>query len=228
MRWLGNVNLWIAGGVIGYLLLALGSSEEVPYHPLRFMGPAVHAFFISSYWFFKRRGRAFKVTFGRPAFVLIYISISLATGLGNELSLEHAHMLPALAVLLGFYIPFSALSLFLIHRYRLTFSDVYLMGVAASLTEGMLFGSALTSAVFSPLFFLAPFLLAYYGLVYGAVLAMPLVFLDERQLWSGTDNPLPLWRKLGYGFVIAFASYLCFAGWGFLLTDVSGILAGSN
>lgn len=99
--------------------------------------------------------------------------------------------------------------------------DLYYGGIAASLTESVLFGGTLTATVMSPHFVLSPLLLGYFGLVYGTFISIGLVFVDERSLWNNHPKHIGLLRKMIYCFLAAFVSYLAFAAWATLIDKLA-------
>lgn len=126
--------------------------------------------------------------------------------------------IPSFIVAQGFYWPFAIFSLFLIRRYNFKFSDFYFAALGASLTEGIVFNQVLPTMLFSPMFYLTPIVLAYYAAAYGLILGLPLVFLDEKLLWSKNIRQISLVRKFIYGFIMAFIAYAIFYGW-YILMD---------
>jgi hypothetical protein len=57
----------------------------------------------------------------------------------------------------------------------------------------------------------------YYLTVYGYILAMPLLFVDERRVWAATTRPQTAWRKAIYGVVLGLVCWAVFVGWAALL-----------
>jgi len=65
--------------------------------------------------------------------------------------------------------------------------------------------------IISPLFFLFPFVLGYYVLIYGIILSFPLLFIDEQALWSeATPGPTSIWVLILLGILAGFAASLIF------------------
>ena len=117
----------------------------------------------------------------------------------------------------GMYIPLTLVWLFLTRRYRFTVRDSYFAALWVSMLEGVLFNGLVQQSLFSPLFFTAPILIAYYGLAYGAILTLPLVILSESSIWSKNSTDVSLKRKIIYAVVLQFFVFLLWTSWGLFL-----------
>jgi hypothetical protein len=160
---------------------------------------------------------------------IAYIFLSWFFGMLFELTLSsgpggiggmHPNTAISFLVAQGFYIPFAILGLHLIRKYHFTFKELYLASIAAAMAEGIVFNHIIPMVLFSPLFFLIPLVVAYYGLVYALFLCMPLIFINPQSLYSENFKEITLKRKIIYGFVISILSFIIYAIWYAIATNI--------
>jgi hypothetical protein len=210
-------------GLIGYVLLFLAATGDAPRSAIWFFEPLLYAIFILGIWVRQKRGGPLLSSLSSGQVRVLFLVIGLAAALLYESTLgivdpkgnfNHLRL-----VLIGYYTPALLIFLFLIGRYGYTLPELYFAGAAASFTESVVFGGALLPWLFSPA---GIFLAGYFCLVYGSIITVSLVFIDERLLWEESPRPIHSAWKITLGFLTAFVSYLIFAGWGLLLETLIG------
>jgi hypothetical protein len=93
---------------------------------------------------------------------------------------------------------------------------VFWTGALSSLYEMITVGEA--AVLNSPnLLVVAPLLAGYYLTVYGLLLAMPLLFNDEKTLWQAAPRIIPAWRKVIWGILLGLLCWVTFVGWAALV-----------
>ncbi len=203
----------------GYSALGLISGEHEDSSVLWFIEPLLVLGFVVLLW---RRDR--KPTLGRPEGrqgAFFFIAGSWLTGMLFELSLRTGatgfggmHPDTGMSFLLaqGFYVPFAAGGWWLARRFGYGLEDVFWTGALSSLYEMLTLGA--TALGGDPaLLPLAPLLIGYYLMVYGLILAMPLLFIDERRLWRESPRPISWRGKLLWGVGLGMLCWVCFVGW---------------
>ena len=162
---LSNVRLWVILALAFSLLLhfAADSAAEAA-SSLWFLDPLLLVTFLLGLG-----QRPWLRRSGGWSTAVLFIGLSWLTGMLYELSLRtgptgfggmHPQTVPSFLMAQGFYVPLALLSYFLIRRYRYTFKEAFfafsLVALYEMVTMGWLF-----AALFSPLFFLTPLLIAY-------------------------------------------------------------------
>lgn len=189
--------------------------------PLWFLDPLLVGGFLIGVW----RGRPWRTRLAGRRAAVAFVVLAWLTGMLYELTLsDQGSTFGGLADRTGlsfalaqaWYLPFALIGLFLVRRYRYDFREVFFAGAAASALEVVVAG-LLPGVVASPLFVLSPLVLAYYGTVYGMLLAWPLLLVDERSLWAPSARQISPRRKIAYGAAAGLACWLCFAGWAAVL-----------
>lgn len=220
-RGLGDVRLWA-------LLASLFSLSSLggPYPPpdasaLWFLELVVVQGFLIGLLLRFRRGKArAMLPVGRAT--ALFIVLSWLTGMLYELSLSssagnfggmHPDTATSFTIAQAFYIPYAVLGWWLVRRYRYTFRELFFAAGLVSVYE--MSQNALPAFASAPL--LAPILIAYYFTVYALILCMPLLFFDERSLWSDSGVTISTARKLFYGVLLGIASFSLFVLWGGLI-----------
>lgn len=220
-----NLKVWMLFGLVVLgLTLAFFEDKQKAVSSLWFLEPFLYLLFIVGLWFRKRFNFPKRFYLSSKLGFLVYIFLSWAAGMVFELSLTtggtggfggfHPDTKLSFAMAQGFYIPFAILGAFLIKRYHFTIKDMYFVGGMASIYEIIVLGGA---ALLSPLFFLAPLVVVYYFLVYGTLLALPLVVVNEELLWSPAtsfdSSKMSMFRKMFYGLVIGIISWVSQGVW---------------
>jgi hypothetical protein len=213
----------LLGAAFEALSILLGDGDDSSI--LWFLAPLLMAVFIAGLWRARRQGGA---PFGHatrlpPA--LLFIGGSWLAGMTYELALRtgptgFGGMAPdtgaSFLLAQGFYVPFAIGGWWLARRYGYSLQDVFWTGALGSLYEAITAGA--TTVVAQPaLLPLAPLMAGYYLTVYGYILAMPLLFVDEQRLWAATARPRTRWRKAIYGVVLGLVCWAVFVGWAALL-----------
>jgi hypothetical protein len=155
----------------------------------------------------------------------IYIAGVWLTSMLYELSLRtgetgfggmHPETMTSFILAQGFYIPFAFGGWWLARRHAYSFRDVFWTGALSSLYEMITVGEA--AVLNSPnLLVVAPLLAGYYLTVYGLLLAMPLLFNDEKTLWQAAPRIIPAWRKVIWGILLGLLCWVTFVGWAALV-----------
>jgi hypothetical protein len=220
-RGLRNVWLWTVLGLVGMFLFWLGAEDSnEPQSPLAWLAVVFPVLFLLGLYVNTRKTPAKRWVLPSRWAAIAYISLAWFAGMSYELTLSASpgniggcHDDTFLSFILAqlMYLPFIVIGLLLVRRHHLGFCEMFIYGGGASFGESMLFRPMLLMVLLSPFFFFAPFVLGYYVLVYGLFTAFPLLFIDERTLWSATAAvPLPLWKLIVWGVVAGFISSLVF------------------
>lgn len=218
--------LWLVvllGAAYEALNVWLGDGEDSSI--LWFLAPLLMAVFVAGLW---RRGRGHASPLAprsrlRPT--LLFIGGSWLTGMLYELALRtgptgFGGMAPGTATSFllaqGYYVPFAVGGWWLARRYGYTFTDVFWMGALSCLYEALTAGATAVAAQ-PALLLLAPLMGGYYLTVYGYILAMPLLFMDERRVWAASPRPISTRRKVAYGVALGLGCWVTFVGWAALV-----------
>jgi hypothetical protein len=180
----------------------------------------------SALWFFDHimlglflfavwRGRPWLTQLSGRWAAIAFVVLSWLSGMLYELTLTHEGSMfggfastasASFSLAQGWYPTFALLGLFLLRRYRYTFSELFFAAGAASIFEVVMI--ALPAIVAVP--FMAPLTLAYFVTVYGLFLTWPLLFINERRLWSEPGHAISFMRKILYGVAAGWISWLTF------------------
>ena len=161
----------------------------------------------------------------RPARRFAFVFLAWLMGMLYELSLsERGSLFGGLADTAGASFTlaqsgiccFALIGLFLVKRYHYGFRELFFASAAAAVVEIAVMG-VLPGVIASPLFIVSPLVLAYYGTVYGMLLAWPLLLIDERSLWADPARQISTRRKLVYGALAGGVCLFCFGAWAALL-----------
>ena len=225
LRLLQNIKFWYFLGLAGAAFLSLGLGRG----PYWFVEPILYLIFFLGLWLDSWYHFRERLTLSQGKAVFLYFGIFLITATVYELSLSptvgsfseyHTKPIPSFIIIIGLYLALALFNLFLIRRYHYTFKELYFAAGAASLWEGLVYTGVLTAVILSPTFFLAPFIFAYYMLVYGVIFCMPFIFIREELLWSRVEIATSFKRKMLYAVISTFFVLLTWWGWG----TVAGIL----
>jgi hypothetical protein len=213
----------LLGAAFEALSVLLGNGEDSSV--LWFLAPLLMAVFIAGLWRASRHSGAPFDPVTRLPPALLFIGGSWLAGMIYELALRTGStgfggMAPdtgaSFLLAQGFYVPFAIGGWWLARRYGYSLQDVFWTGALVSLYEAITAG-ATTVAAQPALLPLAPLMAGYYLTVYGYILAMPLLFVDERRVWASTTRPRTAWRKAVYGVTLGLACWTVFVGWAALL-----------
>jgi hypothetical protein len=140
---------------------------------------------------------------------LAYVAMVLISGAVYEASLTvdgsgigGMHPKTGMSFLMAFgdYLLLALAALWLIRRFGLDFQAVFFLAAGFSLSEGLIFTGVLAGVVASPLWLMAPLMLAYYTLAYASFIALPLLVLPVDALTSGPVRlRRPMIWALGFG-----------------------------
>lgn len=216
--------VWAVVGLgAGYVLLAVLTHRPGEGSPLWWLDPALMALFVIGLWWRGRGGRRW-VAPGRAAAVL-FVAGSWLVGMLYEFSLRTGatgfggmHPETGLSFLLaqGYYVPFAAGGWWLARRYGYSAESVFWAGALSSLYE--VFTSGLPALLAQPgLLLLSPLIAGYYLTVYGYILAMPLLFLDERSLWAEAPRPTTRAGRIARGVALGLVCWVIFIAWAALI-----------
>jgi hypothetical protein len=189
---------------------------------LWFLDPLLMAVFIGGLWRLSRRpGRLPQsVRSGRWSAVL-FVAGSWLTGMLYELSLRtgpagfggmHPDTATSFLWAQGYYVPFALGGWWLARRFGYSLEDVFWAGALSSLYEMLTVGAPAIAA--NPaLLPVAPLLAGCYLTAYGLILAMPLLFLDERALWGCPPRRMTRRGRIAAGAALGLGCWAAFLGW---------------
>jgi len=220
------MKLWIVMGVVGFGLFRLAPVTQKS--PFWFIEIILFVIFISGLWI-NRNGAFYRFFHCIQGSKLLYVLLSWTTAMIIELTISnspgnigglHEKTIPSFILAQGFYWFFAIFGLFLIRRFHYSLNDLYLASIAAAMTEGIVFNQVILSLIPSPMVVIAPFIIGYYGLVYGIILCLPFLIINPQSLWNNKEANAGLFRKIVYGFFMAFVAYLLFVGWASLVSSI--------
>lgn len=231
-RGIRNVWVWAALGLVGMLCFSLGGEPGAPRSPFWFLELVLVGVFLVGLFLSSRGAHSCRCRLRPGVAGLAYVVLAWCAGMTYELTLSESAgniggcgPTTALSFLLAqfAYLPIFWLSLGAIRCYRLGIADAFFFGGAVSFAESLVFRPMLLLVIVSPQFFLAPFVLGYYVLVYGIFVAIPLLVIDERDLWSEHVRTRPSAAKLaGLGTLAGFAAAFLFGLGGVLVEWMMG------
>ncbi len=182
--------------------------------------------FAGGLWWRGRRGRPPHLALSGRGAALAFLLGSWLTGTLYELSLRtgvtgfggmHPDTATSFLLAQGFYVPFAVGGWLLARRYGYSAENVFWAGALSCLYEMLTVG--VPALIRQPnLLPLAPLLGGYYLTVYGYILALPLLFVDERGLWGAAPRPISRGRKALYGLLLGPVCWAIFVGWAWLVT----------
>lgn len=208
-----NIKIWITIGILFLLLAQL--DDKMIRSPFWFFEIFLYGNMILGIWANDKYDIRKKIKIPRKIAPLVFIFLVWAFGMIYEMSLTvngsgigglHKDTFTSFILAQGDYIAIAFASFFIIRYLRLSFKDVYFLAGGKSLTEGLIFTGVLLMTLLSPFFFLSPFILGYYTLVYASFIALPLLYVDEELLWKEKavykkHSILLMWLL---GFIVAF------------------------
>jgi len=202
LRWIGQPLPWIIAGLVFAVVVRLARDD--PGSPLWFAEYLLHGLMLHHLW---RGGPRLRVS--RAQAGLAYVALVLLFGAIYEASLTvdgtgigGMHAQTGLSYLLAFgdYLLLALASLWVIRRFGLGFPGAFFLAAGFSLSEGLIFTGVLAQLIASPLWVMAPLMLAYYTLAYSGFIALPLLLLPVGSLIQGpTRLRLPWVWALGFG-----------------------------
>lgn len=221
-RGIWNIKIWIVLAILFFLLAFLDTKE--PRSSLWFLEPFLYGLLIFGLWANSKFNLRKLIHIPRRFAPLAYIILAWSFGMIYELALTvngtgvggmHQNTLASFILAQGIYIPLVIVSFLVIRYLRLSYKETFFLAGGVSIVEGLIFRNFLLATILSPLFWLSPLVLAYYTVVYGGVIALPLLFINEELLWPPNTKPktrsiLSLWV---WGFIIEFIILLF---WGLL------------
>jgi len=224
-----NIKIWIGLGFLFPILTALNINQAPKFvSPYWYMEIVLYGLMLAGLWANWKHDLRKKIRISRQWAPVAYIFLVWLFGMMYEASLTltgegiggvHRYTIPSFILAQGDYIPIAIVSCLVIRNARISFREVFFFAGGKSLTEALIFTGALTAVIASPLFFLAPIVLAYYTLVYSSFIALPLLFINEEMLWK---NPQPKKERstIFYwilGFLLALASRIF---WGLVYSPI--------
>lgn len=222
-RLIGDPRAWIVAAMIGDGLLWLSPGDEAS--PLRFLDPLLLALGLALYVADDRFSFRSRVRLSRPVAAVAFVAAGVLAGLVYELTLATGgdgygglHRDTTLSFLLfpGYYVTASVLALVLVSRLRLDRRRTFFVGASFAVFEVATVG---LPALISPLFFLAPFVIAYYAVVYSLIITFGILLIPEGLLHgpSPSTRPVGLRRALALGVGAGLVSWVSFILWAGLL-----------
>lgn len=160
--------------------------------------------------------------------MLVFVSLSWLTAGTYELALRtgetgfgglHPDTLTSFTLALGYYIPLAIAGWRLLRRFHYDFNWVFWTGALAALYEMATIGISYLTSGATPAA-LVPFLLGYYLTVYAMFLALPLLIIDERALWSLAGGPISPVRRVVVGVAVGLLLWLVYLGWSVVVLQV--------
>lgn len=216
------VSRWMAVVVllgVGYSALAALDGGGADSSVLWFLDPLLVLGFAGGLWWRARRPDRLPQPVRSGA--LRFIAGSWLTGMLYELALRtgpagfggmHPDTATSFLWAQGYYVPFALGGWWLARRYGYSLENVFWAGALSSLYETLTVGAPAVAA--NPaLLPVAPLLAGYYLTVYGLILALPLLFLDERTLWRDPPRPIGRWGKIAAGVALGLVCWAAFLGW---------------
>ena len=140
--------------------------------------------------------------------IILFIILSWATGMILEAFLPgvggmHKKTIPSFILAQGYYIPFAIIMLWLIRKHHYTYWEAFFAAGLASIWESVFILRGVTLFLFSPFFLLTPLVFMMYVTTYGALVGIPLLFIDEKLLWGKEVNEITQKQKMIKGIFIA-------------------------
>lgn len=216
------ISRWMAVVVLlgaGYSVLAAldGGGEDSSI--LWFLDPLLVLGFAGGLWLRARRPDRLRQPV-RSGW-LLFVAGSWLTGMLYELSLRtgpagfggmHPDTATSFLWAQGYYVPFALGGWWLARRYGYSLENLFWAGALSSLYEMLTVGAP--AVVANPALLPVALLLAgYYLTVYGLILALPLLFLDERALRRDPPRPIGRWGKIAAGVALGLTCWVAFLGW---------------
>ncbi len=209
-----NLSLWLG---LGFTFLTLNLfADPGARSPYWFAELGLYALMFAGLWANVKYDFRKKIRIPRPIAPAVYIFLVWLFGMVYETSLTvtgqgiggvHPETLPSFILAQGDYIPIAIVSYLVIRKTKASFHELFFFAGGMSLTEGLIFTGVLTTVLFSPQFFLAPSILAYYTMAYSSFVALPLLLIDEGLLWQAPgiqgQHSVPYYWMLG--FILALA-----------------------
>mgnify|MGYP003617633976 CR=1 FL=1 len=206
----------------GYSFLAALLRQPGDASRLWFLDPALMAVFVAGLIVRQRRaGPGRPVSSSRRRVALLFVGGSWLTGMLYELSLRtgasgfggmHPDTTTSFLLAQGYYVPYAVGGWLLARRYGYSAETVFWTGALSSLYELITIGVPAVAGHLS-LWLLAPLLGGYYLTVYGYILALPLLFMDESHLWAAAPRPLSRTRRALLGVALGLACWAVFVAW---------------
>ena len=226
-RGIWSVKVWIGLGLIFLILNSTGNSEVRS--PYWFSELILYGLMLTGLWANRKYDLRKRLAIPRQLAPAAYIFLVWLFGMMFEASLTvtgegigglHPKTVPSFILAQGDYIPIAVISYLVIRKFRLSFREVFFFSGGKSLTEGLIFTGVLTTVIVSPLFFLAPVVVAYYTLAYSSFIALPLLFIDEEALWRDPQrterHSMPFFWILGFALALAIRIF-----WGLVYSPIA-------
>ncbi len=172
----------------------------------------------------KTGGAALCILIGWAVGMAIEISITGTTGKPGGLA---GDTMSSFLLAQGLYWTYPLIALLLIRRFHFTYWEVFFAAGLTSIIEMVVLG--IFSILLSPLIFLFPFVFAFYIAVYGAMISIPLLFVDEKVFWDNKFTPVSRAKAFVITFfILGVGNWLIFGVWSLLLktlgVDISGAI----
>lgn len=225
-RGVWNVRIWIGLGLCFVVLNLVGSTAARS--PLWFSELVLYALMLAGLWANSRHDLRKRIRIPRKLAPLAYIVLVWSFGMLFEIGLTvtgegiggvHPETVPSFILAQGDYIAIALVAFLVIRKTQASFREMFFFAGGKSLTEALIFTGALTSVLLSPLFLLAPIVLAYYTLAYSSFIALPLLLIDEELLWKEAcprqQHSIPVFWALGFGLALAIRIF-----WGLVYSPI--------
>jgi hypothetical protein len=190
-RGVWNVWIWMAVGLV-FVALNFGNDSE-PRSPYWFSELVLYGLMLAGMWGNAKHDFRKKIRIPRNLAPIAYVFLVWLFGMLFEVGLTvtgqgvgglHAETIPSFILAQGDYILIALISYLIIRKTQASFQDMFFFAGGKSLTEGLVFTGQLTSVVVSPMFWLSPLVIAYFTMAYSSFIALPLLLIDEEQLWK--------------------------------------------
>lgn len=224
-RWSRTARIVVLLGA-GYAALTAALGDRSTSSVLWPLDALLMLLFAGGLWWRGRHGRPPRLALSGRGAALAFLLGSWLTGMLYELSLRtgvagfggmHPDTATSFLLAQGFYVPFAVGGWLLARRYGYSAENVFWAGALSCLYELLTVG--VVTLIRQPnLLPLAPLLGGYYLTVYGYILALPLLFVDERGLWGPAPRPISRGRKALYGLLLGAACWVAFLCWAWLVT----------
>lgn len=227
VRLLGDPRAWFVAAIIGDGLLWLAPDVEAS--GLRFLDPLLlllgfGLWLADDCWHFRSR-----VRLPRPVAAVVFVAAGVLVGFVYELTLAdggdgygglNEDTATSFLLFPGYYVAAAIFALLVIRRMRLDRRQAFFVGMTFATYEAVTVG---LPALLSPFFLLAPFLVAYYAVVYALIVAfgiliLPLSLLHPPDVPETPGRPARLRRALMVGVAAGLAAWVVYLAWALFLT----------
>lgn len=171
----------------------------------------------------EKTGRAiFCIITGWFVGMVIELSISGPTGNMGGLAANSFH---SFLLAQGYYWTFPMLALVLIRKFNFSYWEIFFAAGLSSILEMFVLG--IFKTLLSPVIVLAPAVFAIYITIYGMMIAIPLLFIDEKTFWKEQHQTVSRKKAFLITFlVLGVGNWLIYGIWAMTLQAVGVNISG--